>query len=53
MRSGTLMPTIVIPPENSADAPAPATALPMIRATELGAEAQIIDPTSKSTSANR
>lgn len=51
-RSGTDIPTMVIPPENKADAPPPATALPTMSATEFGAEAQMIDPSSKTTSAN-
>lgn len=42
-----------MPPENSAEAPAPATALPTISMTEFLAAAQIIDPISKRTRAKR
>src|SRR4051794_6944298 len=50
---GTVKPTIVMPPENRAEAPAPATARPTISITEFFAAAHIIDPSSKSTRANK
>lgn len=50
---GTLKPMIVMPPENSAEAPAPATARPTISITEFFAAAQMIDPNSKRHSANK
>ena len=43
---GTEIPTIVMPPENMADAPAPAIALPRISMVESFAAAHRIDPTS-------
>lgn len=39
---------IVMAPENSADAPAPATARPTMSIGELVAVAQIIEPTAES-----
>ena len=45
---GTEKPIIVMPPENKAEAPAPATALPIISIGELVAEAHMIDPTFQS-----
>lgn len=51
--SGTLNPTIVIPPENNAEAPAPATARPTISITEFVAAAHIIEPSSKRHNANK
>jgi hypothetical protein len=51
--SGTVKPTIVIPPENSADAPAPATARPTISITEFFAAAHRIDPNSNNMRAKR
>jgi hypothetical protein len=51
--SGTVNPTIVMPPENKAEAPAPATARPTISITEFVAAAQRMDPNSKSTKANK
>ena len=41
---GTEKPIIVMPPENKAEAPAPATDLPIISIGELVAEAHMIDP---------
>ena len=38
---------IVMPPENNAAAPAPATARPTISMTEFFAAAHMIDPSSK------
>jgi hypothetical protein len=49
--NGTVKPTIVILPENKAEAPAPATARPTINITEFLAAAQITEPSSKSTRA--
>jgi hypothetical protein len=49
---GTVKPIIVIPPEKSAEAPAPAIARPKMSMTELVAAAQIMEPTSKSMAAN-
>jgi hypothetical protein len=48
---GTLKPTIVIPPENKALAPAPATARPTMSITEFLAAAHNIEPSSKMTRA--
>jgi hypothetical protein len=48
---GTVKPTIVMPPEKMADAPAPATALPTMSIVESVAAAQRTDPTSNSTRA--
>lgn len=45
---GTENPIIVMAPENSADAPAPATARPTMSIGELVAVAQIIEPTAES-----
>lgn len=50
--NGTARAIIVIPPENSAEAPAPATALPTISIGELVATAQITDPTAKPRTIN-
>jgi hypothetical protein len=50
---GTVKPTIVMPPENNADAPAPATARPTMSITEFLAAAQIIEPSSNRTRANK
>jgi hypothetical protein len=50
---GTLKPTIVIPPEKRADAPAPATARPTISMTEFLAAAHMIDPSSNRQRAKR
>jgi hypothetical protein len=50
---GTVKPTIVMPPENNADAPAPATARPTMSITEFLAAAHIIEPNSNRTSANK
>lgn len=44
---------MVMPPEYSAAAPAPATARPMMNMGELVAAAHIIEPTSKMTRADR
>lgn len=52
-RSGTEKPIMVIPPEYNAAAPAPAIARPMMNMDELVAAAQMIDPTSNITSAER
>ena len=41
------------PPENNADAPAPATARPTMSITEFLAAAQIIDPNSNRHRANK
>jgi hypothetical protein len=49
--NGTLKPMMVIPPENSALAPAPATARPTMSMTEFFAAAHITEPSSKSTRA--
>lgn len=49
--NGTLNPTIVIPPENNALAPAPATARPTMSMTESFAAAQRMEPSSKTTRA--
>jgi len=48
---GTLKPTIVMPPENNALAPAPATARPTINITESFAAAHSTEPSSKTTRA--
>lgn len=45
--SGTEKPTIVMPPEKSAAAPAPATARPTMSIVEFVAAAQRIEPSSK------
>lgn len=50
---GTVKPTMVIPPEKRADAPAPATARPTMSITEFFAAAHSIDPNSNNTSAKR
>jgi hypothetical protein len=42
---GTEYPIMVIPPENNADAPAPATARPTMSIAELVAAAHITEPT--------
>lgn len=42
---GTENPTIVMPPENNAEAPAPAIARPTISITEFFAAAQTMEPT--------
>jgi hypothetical protein len=44
-RSGTVNPTMVIPPENSPAAPDPAMALPAMRTLEFGATAHTTEPT--------
>ncbi len=49
--NGTVKPTIVMLPENKAEAPAPATARPIINMTEFLAAAQITEPSSKRTRA--
>lgn len=49
--SGTVKPTMVMPPENNALAPAPATARPTMSITEFLAAAHRIEPTSKRTRA--
>lgn len=51
--NGTENPTMVMPPENSAAAPAPATARPTINMTEFLAVAQMMEPSSKMTRATR
>lgn len=51
--NGTAKPTIVIPPEKIAEAPAPATARPIISMVESVAAAHMIDPTSKRASAKQ
>jgi hypothetical protein len=45
LRNGTANAMIVIPPENKPAAPDPATARPTMRTFELGATAQMIEPT--------
>lgn len=44
---------MVMPPEKSAAAPAPATARPMMKVGEFWAAAQMIEPISKRSRANR
>ena len=51
--SATEKPTIVIPPENSAAAPAPAMARPTMSITELVAAAQTMEPISNMRRAER
>lgn len=50
---GTLKPTIVMPPENKAEAPAPAIARPTISITEFLAAAQMMEPNSNRHKANK
>ena len=52
-RNGTVKPTIVMPPEKMAEAPAPATARPTMSMVELVAAAHITEPTSKRKSAKQ
>ena len=44
---GTVYPIIVIPPENNAEAPTPATARPTMSIVEFVAAAQSTEPTTK------
>jgi hypothetical protein len=52
-RNGAMNPMIVMPPEKRAAAPTPATARPTISIVELVAAAQMTEPTSKITRADR
>jgi hypothetical protein len=51
LRSGTLYPIMVMPPENRPAAPTPATARPTMSMGELTAAPQITEPSSKMASA--
>ena len=48
----TVIPMMVKKPEKTPDAPTPATALPIMKVVELGATAQMTDPTSKMSRAD-
>lgn len=52
LSNGTENPIIVMAPENKPEAPAPATARPIMSIGEFTAAAQITDPTTKSQSQN-
>lgn len=53
LRRETLYPIMVIPPENRAAAPAPATARPQMSMTEFFAVAHKMEPSSNMTNALR